>query len=232
MYPRGLRITLKENKEQILSNLTQWLEQEKIADYIFALEGELTDNPHLQGYLNHSSKTQTLRKSFKKKFNFIQGNKSYSFKEYYEGSKTKKVDESFRNYCCKGTKKGVYNIQFYSTPKYKDEDIEKFNNNWYKVKEQIQQVKKEHKKQVQSRTIDFYKKVFNSIYSQQTLQGNPLITDNNPEFVKEQIANYFVDHKVLYNRTKFHNTFCYILAEVNPDEYKSFILRQIQYFNI
>lgn len=232
MYPRGLRITLKENKQQILDNLTQWLEQEKITDYIFALEGELTDNPHLQGYLNHSSKTQTLRKSFKKKFNFIKGNKSYSFKEYYEGSKTKKVDESFRNYCCKGTAKDKYDIPFYSTPIYKEEDIKKFNHNWYKIKEQIKEVKKEHKKKALSRTTEFYHKVFNSIYSQKTLEGNPLINDNSPEFVKQEIANYFVKHKIIYNRTKFHNTFCYILAEVNSDEYKLFILRQINQFNI
>ena len=106
----GLRLTLKTHKEEILTALPEYLEANKIKDYIFPIELENSDNPHLQGYIRTNLKDQTIRDKLKEKMPFLKGNKAYSLKLFYEGSRTKRVDESYRHYCCKGNGEGDFKV--------------------------------------------------------------------------------------------------------------------------
>ena len=224
----GLRLTLKKNKEEILTALPGYLEANHIRDYIFAIELENSENPHLQGYIRTTLKIQTLRKKLLKSMPFLAGNGSYSFKQFYEGSKTKRVDESYRNYCCKGTGRDEFKMCCSS---YTGLQLTKFNNIWWDLNGVISEVKKNHQKAIKKSTTEFYLKVFKKLYSQQTLEGVPLVNDENSTsaYIKNGIVQYFVDNQVIFNKTKFVNTYCYILAKVNKDAYKSYIENQIAF---
>ena len=224
----GLRLTLKKNKEEILTALPGYLEANLIKDYIFALENEDTDNPHLQGYLRTTLRIQNLRKKLIKAMPFLQGNGSYSFKQFYEGSKTKRVDESYRNYCCKGIGRDNFTMCCSS---YTGLQLTKFNNIWWDLHNQIGEVKKNHQKALKKSTTEFYIKVYKKLYSQQTLEGVPLTNDetSTSAYIKTGITQYFVDNQVIFNKTKFVNTYCYILSRVNKYAYQTYIENQIAF---
>lgn len=224
----GLRITLKENKEEILTALPEYLEANNIKDYLFGLENPNSSNPHLQGYIKTHQGVQNLRKKLKKKMPYLIGNKAYSFKLYYEGSKTRKVDASYRHYCSKGISKDNYDIPISS---YSQETLKKFNNSWWQVNEQLQEVSKNHTKILKQKTTEFYQKVLKNLYSQQTIEGVPLTDDetSTSAYIKTGITQYFVDNQVIFNKTKFVNTYCYILSRVNKYAYQTYIENQIAF---
>lgn len=224
----GLRLTLKTHKEEILSALPGYLEANKIKDYLFGLELPKSENPHLQGYLKTKLKIQTLRKNLLKEMPYLKGNQSYSFKLFYEGSKTKRVDESFRHYCCKGEGEDDYEVPISS---YSTTSIQNFNHQWWNVHKQILEVKKNHTKAIKKSTTEFYQKVLKKLYNQQTIEGVPLTEDGTTTsaYIKDGIVQYFVDNQVIFNKTKFFNTYCYILSRVNKEEYKSLIENQIAF---
>lgn len=222
----GLRLTLKNNKEEILTALPEFLEANKIKDYLFPIELENSPNPHLQGYIRTNLKSQTIRDNLKKKMPFIVGNEAYSLKLYYEGSRSKRVDESYRHYCCKGNGDGDFKVLLSS---YSEESLNKFNKAWWDVNKVVQEVSKNHKQNLKKQTTEFYQKVYKKIYSQKTLiPGVPYLDEQNTSscYLKMKITEYFVDNQVIFNKTKFVNTYCYILARVNRDAYRCYIENQ------
>ena len=215
--------------------LMQWLKQEKFDDYLICVEGNGTENKHLQGYLHKKSENgapqqlQSFRKRFKKKLPHLVGNGSYSMKSKYSTliePKLKPVDEGQLLYVAKGDHP-TYSPDHPPSiwiSSYSDGEVQFFHQQWHLKKLQYEKVKADYKKAAQKKTLDFYMKVYNHIYPQNTLDGGKVhhITDKCK--IINLIAQYFADNNILFTSSRFQNTFCYIFSRANPEEYKQFIL--------
>lgn len=220
----GLRITLDKDEEHRKINLKKFIEKYKIETYIFCLEtGGETGKLHLQGYLETPIKSQSLRKKLLETITGMYGQSDYSITTTKKGSKDP-VDESFINYICKGVGLGDYEIYITSLSL---ESHQKANKDWWDYNQKLKVVVKKHKKELSN----FMEEVFNWIYDQKTLDGKRHIHKNDRGFVKNRIIDYFVEKRLVFNKTKFHNIYCYILVRVNADDYRNFIEHQCQFIN-
>lgn len=218
----GIRITLHKDEDNRKINLNKFIEKHKIEKYIFCLEtGGETGKLHLQGYIETEIKVQSLRKKLLESIPGMYGQEDYAVTTTKKGSRDP-VDESFINYVCKGEGLGKYEVYKTSLSL---ESHQAANKAWWDYNDKLKVVVKKHRKELTNKFED----IFNWIYDQKTLDNKRHIHNNSRGFIKNKIIDYFVYKQMIFNKTKFHQLYCYILVRVNPEDYKAFIKNEVKY---